>query len=92
MTIGSNSSSYAQPVTIDQGILTTLDGATADRPLGTGSTITVNPGGILRLAASQNVTGSTLTVNSDAANLGVLGLAYNGAPPHRRLREQRWAE
>ena len=71
------SSNYTgSKVTVEQGILSLLNGGTSasDRPLGTAA-VTVNPGGVLRLAA--NNLGGALTLNSDSGNLAVLGLAYN---------------
>jgi hypothetical protein len=69
------SSNYTgSKVTVQQGILSLLNGGTSTQPLGTAA-VTVNPGGILRLAA--NNLGGALTLNSDSGNLAVLGLAYN---------------
>ena len=58
---------------MQQGILSLLNGGTSTQPLGTAA-VTVNPGGVLRLAA--NNLGGALTLNSDSGNLAVLGLAY----------------
>ena len=64
---------------------TALNGTAGAKPFGTGA-ITVNPGGMVRLAAPTNAGTAasgpgSLTINSDGANLGVLGLQYNGALP-----------
>jgi hypothetical protein len=43
-------------------------------PFGSGP-ITVNPGAILRVADASNISGNVVTVNSDGAGLGGIGLA-----------------
>src|SRR4029453_270982 len=76
MSIGGDSSAYTGNITVNQGPLELLNGNAA-QAAGTG-TITVNPAGIFRTAARVS---NAITINSDGAQLGVLGLAYVGALP-----------
>ena len=59
-----------------------LVGAANATPFGTGS-ITVNPGGVLGLAAPSNTwngtTGNALILNSDLSGLAVVSLSYGGS-------------
>lgn len=49
-------------------------------PFGTG-TITINPGGLLRIADNANIASNAVTLKSDGFGLGGLGIAHNGALP-----------
>ncbi|MEQ1859582.1 MAG: autotransporter-associated beta strand repeat-containing protein [Chthoniobacteraceae bacterium] len=49
-------------------------------PFGSGS-ITVNPGGNLRLADNANIAGNAVTLKSDGIGLAGIGLAHNGPLP-----------
>ncbi len=85
LTIVGDSSTYTGNVTVNQGILATLDGSTgasSGNPFGKSNVITVNPGGELRIASAQNIASQTsVTINSDGAGLGAFGMAYVGAVP-----------
>ncbi|MGC3968298.1 MAG: hypothetical protein QM775_13275 [Pirellulales bacterium] len=49
-------------------------------PFGTGA-ITVNPGGVLRIADNANIASNAVTLKSDGIGLAGLGIAHNGALP-----------
>jgi autotransporter-associated beta strand protein len=52
----------------------------AGTPFGTGA-ITINPGGMLRIADVANIAGNAVTMKSDGLGLGGIGIAYNGVLP-----------
>ena len=64
--------------TATSGVASAFRGA--GTPFGSGS-ITVNPGGVLRLADNANIAGNAVTMNSDGYGLAAIGLAHNGALP-----------
>jgi autotransporter-associated beta strand protein len=68
---------YTGRSTVNGGTLESL--TATGTPFGTGP-ITVNPGGILRLAGPGNISGNPLTVNSDLNGLAVISVVYNGNP------------
>ena len=72
-----SSTGYSGNINVWQGVLQFQDGIATANGYGSGN-ITVQPGGILLLAASGNI-GGTLTINSDEAALGVLDLLYSGS-------------
>ncbi len=49
-------------------------------PFGTGS-ITINPGGMLRIADASNIASNVVTMNSDGEGLAGIAIAYNSATP-----------
>ncbi|MGV3660650.1 MAG: autotransporter-associated beta strand repeat-containing protein [Prosthecobacter sp.] len=52
----------------------------AGTPFGTGS-ITVNPGGMLRVADNANIASNAVTLKSDGLGLAGIGIAHNGPLP-----------
>lgn len=77
--VGGDSSSYSQAVTAYAGSLQSMNSSSTAKPFGTG-TITLNPGSMLRLAASTNINASQLTINSDHGGISGLGQTYNADP------------
>lgn len=73
--IGGDSSGYSQPVTVNTGVLSSINATSTAKPFGTG-TITLNPGGSVRLAAPSNINASQLTMNSDHGGIASLGLTF----------------
>lgn len=79
LVIGGDSSSYSAAVTVNTGVLSSINATSTAKPFGTG-TITLNPGGALRLAAPSNINGSQLTMNSDHGGIASLGMTFVADP------------
>ncbi|MBX7209625.1 MAG: autotransporter-associated beta strand repeat-containing protein [Verrucomicrobiaceae bacterium] len=77
--IGGDSSGYLQPITVNTGVISSLNATSTAKPFGTG-TITLNPGGSIRLAASSNINASQVTMNSDLGGIGGIGMSYVANP------------
>ena len=76
--LGGSGGSGSGGTVINAGLVQSIIGS--GTPFGAGA-ITINPGGIVRLADSSNAPSGGITVNSDVTGLGVIGLGYNGAAP-----------
>lgn len=77
--LAGDSSGYAQPVTVNTGVLASLNADTAAKPFGTGA-LTINPGGAIRVAAPTNVNAGQVTLNSDLGGISGIVLTYVGDP------------
>ncbi len=77
--IGGDSIGYAQPVTVQTGLLSSLNATSSAKPFGIGA-ITINPAGGLRLAAATNLNAGQVTMNSDHGGISILGLSFVGHP------------
>ena len=77
--IGGDSSAYSQAVTVNTGVVGSLNSVSTAKPFGTGA-IVINPGGSLRLAAASNVDAAQITLNSDLGGISGIGMTYVGDP------------
>ncbi|MBL9131915.1 MAG: autotransporter-associated beta strand repeat-containing protein, partial [Verrucomicrobiaceae bacterium] len=77
--IGGDSSGYSGNITVNTGFLNSLNASTTALPFGTGS-ITINPGGSLRIAAPSNIGAGQVTMNSDVGGISMIGMTYVGDP------------
>ncbi|MGC3969633.1 MAG: hypothetical protein QM775_20570 [Pirellulales bacterium] len=80
------SNDYAGGTIINGSTAATASSAVASAYRGTGTpfstgAITVNPGGVLRIADNANIASNPVTMKSDGVGLAGLGLAHNGPLP-----------
>lgn len=77
--LGGNSSGYSAAVTVNTGVLASINANSAAKPFGTGA-ITINPGAAIRLAAATNINAGQVTLNSDLGGISGIALSYVGDP------------
>lgn len=79
LVFGGDSSGFAQPVTVWAGALLSLNSNSSAKPIGSGA-VTIQPGGLLQVAAANNLNPGQLTINSDFGGISGLAMTYSGDP------------
>jgi autotransporter-associated beta strand protein len=76
---GDSAATYAQAINVYAGHIMSLNAGSTAKPFGTGS-VTIQPGGGIRVAAPANVAPGQLTVNSDHGGISGVGMTWVGNP------------